>query len=321
MKVLIGLMLIILSFNGHSATKIRVGWQVPWAIQGQIVQIWKHTDILKKHNLEAEFVGKSFGPELNEIALAGQIDVVLTADQPAATLFSKEKGWVGVSRLMYNRTATYVPPKSPIKTLADLKGKTIGLPVGAAAQRVLLENLKAHGLNPEADVKIINLAMAEQAPLLKKGGKEAVKWDQFDAFAGFDPAPASFEVAALARTIDSGKVCALVLMNKDFLASNKGVAKNLAAALKEAYSYYKAHTQEADKWFIEEAKLAGVDSTVLAKTTVFEPNLKAKSDKDIRVTFNKEDFEILQRAADFVSGLTGGKKINMKDFVSNDYVK
>jgi len=320
MKVLLGLMLISLSFNGHAATKIRIGWQVPWAIQGQIVQIWKHTDILKKHDLEAEFVGKTFGPELNEIALAGQIDVVLTADQPAAALFSKEKGWVGISRLMYNRTATYVPPKSPIKTLTDLKGKTIGVPMGAAAQRVLLDNLQAKGLKA-TDVKLINLGMPEQGPLLKKAGKEAVTWDQFDALAGFDPAPATFEVAELARIIDSGKVCALVLMNKEFLSANKGVAKKMATALKEAYSYYKSHTEEADKWFIEEAKLTGVDSAVLAKTIVYEPNLKAKSDKEIRVTFNKDDFAILQGAADFVSGMTGGKKINMKDFVSNDYVK
>lgn len=320
MKFLVGLLLIGLSLEGVAATKIRIGWQVPWAIQGQIVQIWKHTEILKKHGLEAEFVGKNFGPELNEIALADGIDVVLTADQPAATLFAKDKGWVGVSRLMYNRTATYVPVKSPIKTLADLKGKTVGVPVGAAAQRILIENLKAKGLEADKDVKIINLGMPEHAPLLKKGGKEAVKWDQFDALAGFDPAPAVFEAAGQARIIDSGKVVALVLMNKSFLEKNKGVAKNLAAALKDAYAFYRANTAEADKWFIEESKMMGVDSKILAQTTVFEPNLKVKKDKDIKLTFSNDDQAILQKAADFVANTTG-KKINMKDFVSNDYVK
>ena len=33
-------------------TKVRIGWQVPWAIQGQIVQILKHTDILKKNQIK-----------------------------------------------------------------------------------------------------------------------------------------------------------------------------------------------------------------------------------------------------------------------------
>jgi len=75
--------------HAEDLTKIRVGWQVPWATQGQLVQILKHTDILKQNGLEAEFVGRTYGPVLNEIALANGIDVVLTADQPAAALFSK----------------------------------------------------------------------------------------------------------------------------------------------------------------------------------------------------------------------------------------
>ena len=109
MKKLFGLFLILgfaTNAMAQTSTKLRIGWQIPWATQGQIVQIWKHTDILKKNGIEAEFVGKTFGPQLNELALAGEIDVVLTADQPAATLFSKEKGWVGIGRLMYNRTST-----------------------------------------------------------------------------------------------------------------------------------------------------------------------------------------------------------------------
>lgn len=324
MRVLMGLILMGTCFTGSgeafAATKIRIGWQVPWALQGQLVQVWKHTDILKKNNLEAEFVGKNFGPELNEIALAGAIDVILTADQPAAALFSKNKGWVGISRLMYNRTATYVPPKSSIKDLKGLKGKTIGLPFGAAAQRILVENLKAKGMNPDKDVTMINLAMPEQAPLMKKGGREAAKWDQFDALAGFDPAPAAFEVSGLARIIDTGKVCSLVLMNKDFIAKNKDVAKNVANALRDAYAYYRAHTAEADKWFIDESKMMGVDSRVLAIASSLEPNLKVKKDKDIKVSFSEADYALLQKGADFVEKTTG-KKVKMKDFVSNEYVK
>ncbi len=321
MKVLIALILLGLSLESFAApTKVRIGWQVPWALQGQIVQIWKHTDILKKHNIEAEFIGKTYGPELNEVALAGGLDVVLTADQPAAALFSKDKGWVGISRLMYNRTATYVPLKSPIKDLAGLKGKTVGVPFGAAAQRVLADNLVAKGMNPKVDVKMVNLAMPEHAPLIKKAGPEVTAWDQFDALSGFDPAPAIFESHGLVHVIDSGKVCALVLMNKEFLGANKGVAKNISLALKDAYAYYNKHTAEADKWFVEESKLADADAKALQIAGSFEPNLKAKKEKDIKVNFSEEDFALMQKGADFVGQATG-KKVNMKDFVSNDYVK
>ncbi|MDD4974413.1 MAG: ABC transporter substrate-binding protein [Bacteriovorax sp.] len=320
MRPLIGLILMGLSLESFAASKIRIGWQVPWALQGQLVQIWKHTDILKKYNLEAEFIGKNYGPELNEIALAGAIDVILTADQPAAALFSKDKGWVGVSRLMYNRTATYVPPKSSIKNLTELKGKTVGVPFGAAAQRVIVDNLVSKGLDPKTDVKFINLAMPEHGPLIKKSGLEATTWDQFNALSGFDPLPAIMEARGMVRIIDTGKVCSLVLMNKEFLEKNKGVAKNISLALKDAYAYYRAHKAEADVWFLEEAKLDGADAKALEIAASLESNMKVKKDKDIKVTFSDEDFALMQKGADFVAANTG-KKINMKDFVSNDYVK
>jgi len=238
--------------------KVRVGWQVPWAIQGQLVQILKHTDILKKHNIEATFIGKTFGPELNELAMAQEIDVVLTADQPAAVLFSKDKGWVGFSRLMYNRTSTYVPVKSPIKTLKDLKGLTLGVPFGAAAERVTSEALNEVGLKPKTDVNYINLGMQEHMPLVKKADKEAVKFDQFDVLSGFDPIPAIMEANGLVRTIHSGKVVAMALTNKEFIAKNKEFTKNFKKALVEAYAYYNKHEKEANTWFMEEAKMTDV---------------------------------------------------------------
>lgn len=301
-------------------TKIRIGWQVPWALQGQLVQIWKHTDILNKNGLEAEFIGKNYGPELNEIALAGAIDVVLTADQPAAALFSKDKGWVGILRLMYNRTATYVPPKSPIKNLSALKGKTIGVPFGAAAQRVIVENLKSRGINPKSEVKFINLAMPEHGPLIKRAAPDVSSWDQFDALSGFDPIPAILEAKGLIRIIDTGKVCSLLLMNKELLDKNKEVAGQIGQALKDAYTFYRANRATADAWFLEEARLEGADAKALEIAAGIEPNMKVKKDKDIRVHFSDEDFSLMQKGADFV-GESTGKKINMKDFVSNKYVK
>lgn len=318
MKILIGLILLSLLTEGFASTKIRVGWQIPWALQGQLVQIWKHTDILKKYDLEAEFIGRTYGPELNEIALAGEIDLVLTADQPAAVLFSKDKGWVGISRLMYNRTTTYVPPKSKIKILSDLKGKTIGVPFGAAAQRVIVENLKNAGIDPKKDVKFVNLAMTEHGPLIKKLGPQATSWDQFDALSGFDPIPAILETRGLIRVIDTGKVCSLLLVNKEFLKNHSGVAKKISAASREAYIYYRHHKEEADKWFLEEAKLNEVDNKALELASSFEPNMKVKKDKDVVVTFTNEDFKLLQKGADFVEEIVG-KKIKIKDFVTNDF--
>ena len=320
MKKLFGLFLILgfaTNAMAQTSTKLRIGWQIPWATQGQIVQIWKHTDILKKNGIEAEFVGKTFGPQLNELALAGEIDVVLTADQPAATLFSKEKGWVGIGRLMYNRTSTYVAPNSPIKSVKELKGKTIGIPMGAAAERITIEALKREGLDPLKDTNLINLDIREQTALIA-ANKEKDKWGQFDALSGFDPLPAILEAKNLIRVLDTGKVVSLVLMNKEYITKNPETPIKMLKALRDAYDYYRKHTSEANEWFIKEAQLADADQKACELAASLEPNLKAKNLKGIRVSFTEEDYALMQKGADFIAPKIN-KQISMKDFVNNTY--
>ncbi|MEA2113424.1 MAG: ABC transporter substrate-binding protein [Patescibacteria group bacterium] len=304
----------------ESLAKIRIGWQIPWATQGQITQILKHTDILKKNGLEAEFIGRVYGPVLNEIALANGIDVVFTADQPAAALFSKDKGWIGVGRLMYNRTLTYVPLNSSITSIKELKGKTIGIPIGAAAERITMEALERNGLNPEKDVEIINVGIMEQSPLVLKGGKDASEWGKIDALSGFDPTPAIFQSKELIRTLDIGKVCSLVLMNQNFISSHPDVAKNMMQSIFDAYDYYRQHREQANQWFIAEAQLKDADNKTCDIAASIELNVWAKERKDIRVSFIDEDYEIMQKGADFLQDKLG-KKVDMRKFVSNKYTE
>ncbi|MBU0675522.1 MAG: ABC transporter substrate-binding protein [Proteobacteria bacterium] len=303
--------------TAHALTKIRIGWQIPWATQGQLVQILKHTDILEKNGLEAEFIGRTYGPVLNEIALAGEIDVVLTADQPAAALFSKDKGWIGVGRLMYNRTLTYVPPKSEIGNLAGLAGKTIAIPIGAAAERITVAALKRAGLDPLKDVKIINLGIREQGPLVL-GGEDKATWGSIDALSGFDPTPAIFEAKGLIKVLDVGKVCSVVLMNENFIKAQPGVAEKMMQAMFDAYDYYRQHIEEANGWFMAEAGLNGADQAACNVAASIEPNVHVTSRKEIRVTFTEDDFRIMAEAADFMAPKIK-KTVDMKKYVSNTY--
>lgn len=311
-------------FMGSSAsavekTHLRIGWQVPWATQGQLVQILKNTDILEKNGLTADFIGRTYGPMLNEIALADGIDVVLTADQPAAALFSKDKGWMGVGKLMYNRTLTYVPPKSPVQTLNDLKGKTIGIPIGAAAERITVAALERTGLDPKKDVTILNLGILEQGPLVMNG-KEAAKWDSFDALSGFDPTPAIFEAQELIRVLDVGKVCSLVLMNENFIGKNEGVAEKLMQSLFDAYDYYRQNVEQANTWFMKEAGLKEANQKACNVAASIEPNVSAKSRSEIRVTLTEDDYKILEGAALFMAPKIK-KQVDMRKYVTNRYAE
>jgi ABC-type nitrate/sulfonate/bicarbonate transport system substrate-binding protein len=302
----------------ESLTNIRIGWQIPWATQGQLTQILKHTDILEKNGLQGDFKGFSYGAPLNEAALAGDVDVIFTADQPAATLLAKNPNWKIIGRLMYNRVSLYVPPKSSIQTIAELKGKTVAMPFGAAAQRMALQAEKDAGLDPQKDVKNINLGIYEQSDLVKD--PNAVKWDKIDAMAGFDPTPAIFEEKGLIRNLKVDKVISLIVMSDEYIKNNPEAPAKFLKSFVEAYDYYRDNVSQANEWFTTEAKL-DITPKALETAASVEPNLQVKTKEEIRIDFNDADYKMMQEAADFIfdQGLVK-IRVNMKDYINLDYL-
>ena len=300
-------------------TSIRIGWQIPWATEGQLTQILKHTDILKDNGLQGDFKGFSYGGPLNEAALAKEVDVIFTADQPAATLISKNNDWVIIGRLMYNRVSLYVPPNSDVKNASDLKGKTVAMPFGAAAQRMALKVEEEAGLDPEKDVKNINLGIYEQSDLVRD--KNAKKWGNIDAMAGFDPTPAIFEEKGLIRYISTGKVVSLIVMSKEFIVKNPEAPEKFLLSMRDAYDFYRQDRTSADNWFIEESKL-NVSLGALKISDSVEPNLLANSKEEIRLSFTQEDYLIMQEASDFLyDNKMITSRINMSEHTDTSYLE
>jgi len=298
-------------------TPIRIGWQIPWATEGQLTQVLKNTPLLQDNGLVGEFKGFTAGPQLNEAALAGEVDVLFTADQPVATLLGKNPNWVIIGRLMYNRVALYVPPKSPITTIADLKGKTVGMPFGAAAQRMALLAEKEAGVDPKNEVKNVNLDIYAQSDLVKD--VNAVTWGTMDALAGFDPTPAIFEEKGLVRTLKVGKIVSVIAMSKDYIAAHPDSPVQFLKAFNGAYAYYRANVAQADAWFTAESKLT-ITPSALAIASSLEPNLITTN--PIRLGFTDEDYAIMQEAADFIYDQSLVKtKVTMKDHVDMSYLE
>lgn len=302
----------------NDLTKIRIGWQIPWAVEGQLTQVLKHTSLLANNGLEGEFKGFSYGGPLNEGALAGDVDIIFTADQPAATLLAKNSNWVIIGRLMYNRVSLYVPPLSSINSVIDLRGKTVAMPFGAAAQRMALKAEQDAGLNPKKDVNNINLGIYEQSDLVRD--PNAVKWGDIDAMAGFDPTPAIFEEKGLVKNLQVGKVVSVIMMSKNFINKNPSAPQKFMQAFYGAYDFYRKNVEQANQWFIEEAKL-DITPKALEIAASLEPNLNSTTDK-IRIDFNDDDYKIIQEAADFIydQGLVN-KRVIMKDYIDSSYAE
>ncbi|MFH1339142.1 MAG: NrtA/SsuA/CpmA family ABC transporter substrate-binding protein, partial [Candidatus Omnitrophota bacterium] len=267
---------------------IRIGWQTSWATQGQMAVILQKTNILQLNGLKGEFKGFSYGGPLNEGALAGEVDVIFTADQPACMLLAKGAKWKIIGRLIYNRVGTIVPPDSPVQSIADLKGKTIGIPFGAAAQRETLRALKEAGLNPVKDVEIKNIDIYEQINVIQAGGNQ--KWGKFAAFSTWDPPLAALEHSRKARALDYGLVTAVIVMSKDFINKHPGAAVNFLKSYITVFYYYSTHQKSANIWFKRKARL-DFPLAVLDLAASVEPNLKATSLQDVNIGLSEDDIK------------------------------
>ncbi len=285
---------------GPTRTPIRIGWQTTWATQGQLAVTLMHTDILAQHGFTAQFEGFSYGGPLNEGALAGAVDVLFTADQPAIALASKAPSWGIVGRLMSNRVGTFVPPGATTQTAADLRGRTIAVPFGAAAHRATLGALRGAGLDPATDVVVQNLGIQEIVALVGAGvDPRTQRWGEVDAAGAWDPALANLEEAGVARVIDMQTVTSVVVMNDTFVSSFPGADARFMEALFSAYDYVRTHPDEANRWFLEDSELP-FSAAVLERAAAVEPNLAAASAPDMRVHLVEAEIAGMQEAADFM---------------------
>ena len=281
--------------DANTATKgipIRVGWQETWATQGQLSVILQQSDILKNLGFDPTFVGFSYGAPLNEGALAGEVDVLFTADQPAIALCNRDNTWGMIGRLMYNRVGTFVPPDSAAKGVADLKGKTIAIPFGAAAHRETLGAVAAAGMDASKDINAVNMGIKEIAVFAK-----SKKWDTVDAGSAWDPVFAQLESSGLVRTVAQGLVTSVVVMDDDFVKANPGADKKFMQGMTKAYEQYKADTAKANQAFKTASNL-DFSLAALDLAASVEPNLGG--DNAVSVNLSDKDKANIQKAADFM---------------------
>jgi sulfonate transport system substrate-binding protein len=137
-----------------------------------------------------EFPG---GPQLLEALNVGSIDFGNTGEAPP--VFAQAAGaplfYVGVEPPAPDGEAILVPAGSPIKTVAELKGKRVALNKGSNVHFLLVQALATANLTP-ADINSVFLAPAD--------GRAAFESGSVDAWAIWDP----FLAAAQAQT--GGKV-------------------------------------------------------------------------------------------------------------------
>jgi NitT/TauT family transport system substrate-binding protein len=99
---------------------------------------------------------------------SGSIDQVLVraaaGEDLGLTLF--------YNQIRRNNTTLVVNQDSPIKTIADLRGKTVGVQsLGSAPEKTLRVVMRDAGLNPDTDVTFVAVGIAAQALQALRGGE------------------------------------------------------------------------------------------------------------------------------------------------------
>jgi ABC-type nitrate/sulfonate/bicarbonate transport system substrate-binding protein len=292
---------------------VRIGWQIPLATQGQVVQVLKRRDSLPQRGLEGRFAPFSYGGPQAEAALAGELDVIFVGDQPVINLIARGGKWKIVSRLFYTRTAIMAPIGSPIQKMEDLRGKTLASPFGTVAHREATLKEASVGLDPDKDVKNINVDILEISNLVQAGGTE--RWGNIDAVGVWEPTTSLFEQKNLARVVDSTRTLGVIAMSEEFIAKNPAAAAAFLAAVLESWAYFAANTDQVNKWYIDDAKLS-YSPEVLASAAKVEPNYSAKSIDDIDLRLSEDHIATLEKGAQWSFDRGFAKtKANMKSAV------
>jgi NitT/TauT family transport system substrate-binding protein len=139
---------------------------------------WYYADLQgwwKDTGLRPQFKTFNTGmPQIQAFA-AGELEVGSLGTVPL--LLGTSKGQVNLQAIAImgnvdNAFGIFVPGPSPIRTVPDLRGKTIGLPVGTNWQLVLDAALRKHGMS-QADLKVVNMQPADAAAALLAGRIDA----------------------------------------------------------------------------------------------------------------------------------------------------
>lgn len=193
---------------------------------------------------------------LAEALNTGALDLGFLGDSGFLFLAAKQAPvkLIGVSRQNPDTIALLVPKDSPVKTIADLKGKKVAYWPGAWSQQLTLRALENANL-PEDYVDFVKLMPIDAAAALPQGS--------IDAFPVWEPYISQQIVFSGARPILTAKNLmpglSAIAASTPSIESKREAIADFLVRLKKARAWVDNHTDEyADLW----AKKANLDRDV-----------------------------------------------------------
>ena len=196
---------------------------------------------LAAQGTKVQWVEFQAGPPLLEALNAGSIDFGYTGDAPP--IFSQAAGgnlvYVSASAPSGDGEAILVKDDSPIRSVADLKGRKVAVGRGTSAHNLLIAALEKAGLT-FSDITPAYLTPADAG--------SAFANDSVDAWAIWDPyfavGQARSKTRVLATSGQTLDVSAYFLANRTFADKHPGVIASALSGLSESAAWAEGHREE-----------------------------------------------------------------------------
>lgn len=171
-----------------------------------------------------------------DVIMTGSFDLVAAVAQGlpvVAVLNTQNQGDVGTTGLM-------TPPGSAIKTVADLKGKKIGMPGIQSTQGLMLYRaFEKAGLSKD-DVTLVNLPFDAMIESAEKGNVDAIV--PIGLFHAMSKSKGFGEVPEVYQEI-KGTPAVIFAAGKEWVAANADTMTAFNEAMQKAYEYGNAHPE------------------------------------------------------------------------------
>lgn len=264
--------------------QIRIGWQPTSTVEAQIAHTLQRTDILERNGLKGTFNMFTYGPAVNEALVSGAIDVGFIGDMPSVSLAAVNSPTTVIGRQSVFRGAIVASTKSGIKTLAELRGKSLYGPFGSSIYLATLSMLEKGGLSPGKDVQIVNMGFADLSDAMQTG--------KIDAVFVWDPWVENFVDKGLGRVLsEDASLTMVIAARNDFLKSKPGAAERFLKAEKEALLFAASNQAVTNQWFRNPEAARALSPAVVQNATRYDPQWSAKGLQDTRVTFNDAEMK------------------------------
>lgn len=125
-------------------------------------------DYLSEKGIELQYVEFTYGPSMVESLAAGELDIAMMGNLPLFTGVSNGTQLKAIYLTLLTENGLngiIAGPDSGIGSIADLKGKNVGVPIGSAAHLALELILNTEGLTLD-DINLVNIASADIATSL-----------------------------------------------------------------------------------------------------------------------------------------------------------